>query len=85
MRYLGRIIEISKFKPMGTVSYMVQDGTDTFTDTVRFMFKDCANFRPEVGLEVSFELAPFRALHLKELKGHGKVFLVNFTTGDYKC
>jgi hypothetical protein len=85
MRYIGRIISISSFKPLGVLEYQVQDGEDTFSHKVKFFFGDCSNFRPEVGLEVSFELAPFRALNLKELKGHGKVFLVNFTTGDYSC
>lgn len=85
MRYIGKILSISVHRKLGTVQYNLQDGSETFAHTTKFFFKDCINFEPEVGMEVSFELAPFRALHVKELKGHGNVILLNFERNGGKC
>lgn len=78
MRYIGRILSVSSHRPLGTIEYEIADGSETFKHTLKFYNVDCVNFRPQAGMEVSFELAPFRALNIKELKGHGQVFMVNF-------
>lgn len=78
MRYFGKILSMSTFRPYGTIEYEIADGSDTFKHVLKFNTKDCLEFVPKVGQEVSFELAPFKAVSIRELKDHGKVFLVNF-------